>query len=381
MERAKHLTSVRRLVVKIGTRLTTSGQIPDLVYLDDLAHQLVVLRDRGVQAVLVVSGAVYLGECALGLHSGHPDSISLRQAEAAVGQPILMSEYRRVLGEHSLMAAQILLTAEDMADRARYLRIRGTVEALLEHQVIPIINENDSVSVEGVTFGENDRLAAIVAAKTHADALFLLSDMAGLHTADPRHDESAELISQVRPGEDVLRFGAEAGGTESRGGMRAKIAAAQMAIECGIPVVIAHGREEDILLRLLAGEALGTFFLPAEPLGARKVWIATAREPVGRLIVDEGARRALTSEDGSSLLPIGIVEVEGEFHSGEVVEVIGPDRRAIGRGIVNYSSEEIRKIKRLHSRDIQRLLGRSGTEEVIHRDNMVVTAGGEGASS
>jgi len=155
--------------------------------------------------------------------------------------------------------------------------------------------------------------------------------------------------------------------------MPAKLAAAQMAIECGIPVVIAHGAEENVLLRLLEGEPLGTFFLPGEPLGGRKLWIATAREPAGRLIVDEGARRALGNPDGASLLPIGIVEVEGEFHAGDVVEVLGPDRKAIGRGIVNYSASEIRRIKRLHSREVPRILGRQGSEEVIHRDNMVVT--------
>jgi glutamate 5-kinase len=275
-----------------------------------------------------------------------------------------------------MQAAQILLTAEDMSDRARYLRIRNTMEALLEAQVIPVINENDTVSVEGVTFGENDRLAAIVAAKIHADALVFLSDEPGLYTADPKRDPEAQLIPLVRPGDEVRQFGAGAGGSESRGGMQKKLAAAQMAIECGIPVMIADGREERVVSRLLEGEALGTFFLPAEPMGARKVWIATAREPAGRLVVDEGARQALLGADGASLLPIGIVEVEGQFHSGDLVEVLGPDRRVIGRGIVNYASPEIRKIKRLHSREVPRLLGHAGTEEVIHRDNMVVIEGG-----
>ena len=373
MERKQHLTGVRRLVVKIGTRLIAKGtQAPDLEFLDQLARQLAALHERGLQTVLVVSGAVHLGRRALGLR-GRLDPVSLRQAAAAVGQPELMHLYLEALSAHGLLAAQMLLTADDMAERTTYLRIRNTVEALLEQHAVPVINENDSVSVEGVTFGENDRLAAIVAAKIHADALFLLSDQAGVHTADPRQDETAELISKVRPGEDVLRFGAEAGGGESRGGMRAKITAAQMAIECGIPVVIADGTEENVLLRLLAGETLGTFFLPGEPLGGRKLWIATAREPVGRLLVDQGARKALEDPDGSSLLPIGSVEVEGEFHAGDVVEVLGPEREAIGRGIVNYSAAEIRRIKRLHSREVPRILGRHGTEEVIHRDNMVVT--------
>lgn len=374
MDRAELVKDVHRLVVKVGTRLIArSGHAPDYEFLDHLSRQLARLRERGVQTVLVVSGAVHLGRRALGL-TGRLDDLSLRQAAAAVGQPELMHLYLEALSAHGLLAAQILLTADDMADRARYLRIRNTIEALLAQGAVPVINENDSVSVEGVTFGENDRLAGIVAAKVHADALFLLTDTKGLHAGDPRKDPEAPLIQIVMPGEDLREVGAGPGGSESRGGMRVKVTAAQMARECGIRVIIADGTEDNVLLRLLDGEALGTFFVPAEPLGARKVWIATAREPVGRLLVDEGACRALTSADGASLLPIGIVEVEGEFHSGEIVEVLAPDRRAIARGIVNYSSEEIRKIKRLHSRDIHRLLGRSGTEEVIHRDNLVVTA-------
>jgi glutamate 5-kinase len=376
-DRTELIHGVHRLVVKIGTRLVARGnQAPDAEFLDQMARQLARLRERGIQTVLVVSGAVHLGRRALGLH-GRLDQLALRQAAAAVGQPELMHLYLEALGAHGLRAAQILLTAEDMADRARYLRIRNTVEALLEQGVVPVVNENDSVSVEGVTFGENDRLAAIVAAKIHADALVLLSDEPGLYTADPKQDPSAQLIPLVRPGDEVRQFGAGAGGGESRGGMQKKLVAAQMAIECGIPVMIADGRVEGVVVRLLDGEALGTFFLAADHLGARKVWIATAREPAGRLVVDEGARGALISADGSSLLPVGIVEVEGQFHSGDLVEVLGPDRRVIGRGIVNYSSQEIRKIKRLHSREVPRILGRSGTEEVIHRDNMVVIAEGK----
>lgn len=373
MERKQYLSKVRRLVVKIGTRLILRADQPvDHDFLDSLGRQVARLRERDVQTVLVVSGAVALGRRALGL-SGRVDQVGLRQAAAAVGQPELMHLYLEALAAHGLRAAQILLTADDMADRSRYLRIRNTVEALLAERVVPVINENDSVSVEGVTFGENDRLAAIVAAKTHADALIFLSDEPGLHTADPKQHPDAELIGLVRPGEGLSDFGGEAGGVESRGGMRKKIEAARMATECGIPVVIAEGTVENVLLRLLDGEALGTLFLPGEPLAGRKLWIATAREPAGRVIVDEGACRALTSPDGASLLPIGVVEVEGRFAAGDIVEVLGPDRRSLARGIANYSSEELRKIKRLHSREVPRLLGRPGAPEVIHRDNMVVS--------
>ena len=372
MERKEHLTDVRRLVVKIGTRLVAKGtQAPDLEFLDQLARQLAELRERGLQTVLVVSGAVHLGRRALGLR-GTLKELSLRQAAAAVGQPELLHLYLEALSAHGLLAAQILLTAEDMADRARYLNARNTVEALLKQQAVPVINENDSVSVEGVTFGENDRLAAIVAAGIHADGLFLLSDQAGVHTADPRKDEQAKMIWEVPPDGDILHHGEAAGGTESRGGMRAKISAAQMARDCGLATFIADGAEENVVLRLLAGERLGTFFLPGERRRGSDVWIATAVAR-GQLIVDEGAQRALGDPDGASLLPVGIVQVEGEFHAGDVVEVLGPEGQAIAQGIVNYSAADIRKIKGLQSRDVRRILGRLGPKEVIHRDYMVVT--------
>lgn len=375
MERHQYLTHVHRLVVKIGTRMVLRGEEPvDYDFLDGLARQVARLGERDIQTVLVVSGAVALGRRALGLR-GSPEQVSVRQAAAAVGQPELMHAYLEALAAHRVRAAQILLTADDMSDRSRYLRIRNTVEALLDKRVVPVINENDSVSVEGVTFGENDRLAAIVAAKTGADALLFLSDEPGLYTADPKVNPEAELIDLVRPGDEVTQFGAGAGGGESRGGMEKKLVAAQMAVECGIPVVIAEGRQENVILRVLEGERLGTFFVPGEPLARRKMWIATARAPQGRVLVDEGATRALTSADGASLLPIGVVEVEGEFRAGDLVEVLGPGRRVLGRGISNFSAGDLRRIKRLHSREVPRLLGRPAVPEVIHRDNMVVTAG------
>ncbi len=376
MERHQYLTHVRRLVIKIGTRMVACGEEPvDHAFLAGLATQLAGLHERDIQTVLVVSGAVALGRRALNLQSGQTEHVSLRQAAAAVGQPELMRLYLETLATHGLRAAQILLTADDMADRSRYLRIRNTMEALLEERVVPVINENDSISVEGVTFGENDRLAAIVAAKTGADALVFLSDEPGLYTADPKRYPEAELIELVQPGDEVCQLGAGVGGRESSGGMQKKIVAAEMAVECGIPVVMTDGREENVLLRVLDGERIGTFFVPGEPLARRKMWIATAREPRGRVLVDEGACRALTSPDGASLLPIGVVEVEGEFGVGDLVEVLGPRRQVLARGITNFSVADLRRIKRLHSREVPRLLGRPAAPEVIHRDNMVVIAG------
>jgi glutamate 5-kinase len=376
MERHHHLAHVRYLVVKIGTRMILRGEEPvDCDFLDGLARQLARLREREIQTVLVVSGSVALGRRALNLPA-QTELVSVRQAAAAVGQPELMRLYRQALAAHGLVVAQILLTADDMADRSRYLRIRNTVETLLGQGVVPVINENDSVSVEGVTFGENDRLAAIVAAKTGADALLFLSDEAGLYTADPKQQPDAELIGLVPCGDDISQYGAGAGGGESRGGMEKKIVAAQMAVACGIPVVMADGREENVILRTLEGETLGTFFVPGERLDRRKMWIATAREPRGRVLVDEGARRALTSPDGASLLPIGVVEAEGDFRAGDIVEVLGPGREVLARGISNFSLADLRRIKRLHSREVPRLLGRPAAPEVIHRDNMVVVTAG-----
>jgi glutamate 5-kinase len=262
-----------------------------------------------------------------------------------------------------------------MADRTRYLHIRNTVEALLEEHVVPVINENDSVSVEGVTFGENDRLAAIVAAKIGADALLFLSDEAGLFTRDPKRHEDARLIDLVRPGQEVEGCAEGAGGDESRGGMKKKLEAAEMAVVCGIPVVMTDGRQENVILRALEGETLGTFFVPGERLDSRKMWIATARESRGWVVVNEGARHALTRADGASLLPVGVVEAEGGFRAGDTVQVLGPGREILARGISNFSAEDVRRIKGLPSDHVPRLLGRPAPPEVIHRDNMVVIAG------
>ena len=376
MERHAHLTPVRYLVVKIGTRMVLRGEEPvDYDFLDGLARQIARLREREIRTLLVVSGSVALGRRALRLPA-HTEQVSLRQAAAAVGQPELMRLYREALAAHGLVAAQILLTTDDMTDRSRSLHIRNTVETLLKQWVVPVINENDTVSVEGVTsFGENDRLAAIVAAQSGAGALLFLSDESGLCTADPKRHPEAEIIPLVRPGEDPAALCGDAGGDESRGGMKKKLEAAQLAVVCGIPVVMTDGRQENVILRVLAGEALGTFFLPGERLDRRKIWIFIAREPRGGVLVNEGARQALTRADGASLLPVGVVAAEGDFRVGDTVEVLGPGREVLARGITNFSAPDVRRIKGLPSHDVPRLLGRPAPPEVIHRDNMVVIAG------
>ncbi len=370
MNERSELTKASRVVVKIGTRVVAEPEGGlNHEFLDQFARQIAELEP---QIVVVTSGAVHLGRRALPLR--HVDSVSLRQAAAAVGQPELMRHYAQTLADHGLVGAQILLTTEDMSDRSRYLRIRNTVEALLAEGVVPVINENDTVSVEGVTFEENDRLAAVVATTVQADLLIFLSDQPGLFTADPRVDSQAEFVPVVRPGDNISQYAGAAGGAESRGGMMKKIAAARTAMDCGIPVVIADGGEDDVLLRILAGEGLGTLFVAREPMAGRKQWIATVVEPAGEIVVDDGARRALVDKDGSSLLAVGIVAVDGNFQAGDVVTVVTAEGEEVARGLVNYSSEEVKQIQGAHSRQIPEILGHIGDEEVVHRDNMVLTA-------
>jgi glutamate 5-kinase len=290
-----------------------------------------------------------------------------------------MRNYSEALRSHGLVAAQVLLTMDDMVHRQRYINVRNELELLLKSRVVPIINENDSVSVEGVTFVENDKLAAIVATKMKVDLLVFLSDQPGLCTGNPQMDPCAELIPVVCAGEELSADIGDAGGAESRGGMQAKLQAARTAAICGIPVVMADGREESALLRIVAGEEVGTYFVPGRhSANGKKPWLAAVRQPVGVLRVDAGAARALQQQDGASLLPRGIVETKhivgaAGFKRGDLVSVVGP-RGEIARGLSNYSSEEVRRIMGRHSSEISAILGYAGPEEVIHRDNLVMTA-------
>jgi len=375
------LKSARRIVIKIGTRVVTGkGPGLDLGFLDNLARQVARLRERDCQVVIVTSGAVHLGRRALDYRAGNED-ISLRQAAAAVGQPELMRNYMEAFRAHNLLTAQMLLTQDDMQDRHRYVHLSNTLETLLRRHVVPVINENDSISMQGVTFVENDVLAAIIAAKARADALVFLSDEAGLYTCDPRTDPSATLISQVLPQDDVSRFAEGAGGPESRGGMLKKCQAARLAADCGIPTIMVDGRVPNIVLKALEGEPIGTIFISRETVSSRKAWLATAVKPSGDLVVDEGARRALLHPDGASLLPVGITQVRGGFQTGDLVRVLGPDGEEIGRGTVNYDSGDVDKIKGRHTSDISRVLGHVGHSEVVHRDNMFIQAKGRGGNA
>ncbi|MCE5237874.1 glutamate 5-kinase [bacterium] len=368
------LPQVRRLLVKVGTRVVTDPEGGlDMIFLDRLARQIGRLKDRDVECLIVTSGAVHLGRQVL-RNPRTKETLTYRQAAAAIGQPELMRNYSAAFAAHALIPAQVLLTMDDMIDRQRYTNVRNQLELLLKTHVVPIINENDSVSVEGVTFVENDRLAAIVATKMRVDLLVFLSDQAGLFTDNPSQNPEAQLIPVVQPGAPLQADVGSAGGPESRGGMKAKISAARVAATCGISVVMADGREDNVLLRLCEGQQVGTLFVAGrQTAGGKKPWLAAVREPMGTIWIDEGACRALCQPDGASLLPSGVTSSRGDYEAGDLVSVVGPEGREIARGLVNYSVDEVRRIAGRHSRDIGRILGHAGADEVIHRDNMVLT--------
>jgi len=372
-ERRQHLADAHIIVIKLGSRVVLRDGGANEALLARLAAEIARFREQGRQVLLVSSGAVGLGLTILGLPD-EVDDISKRQAAAAVGQSALMQTYQRLLAPYGQIVAQILLTTEDISDRERYLHIRNTTQALLESGAIPIFNENDSVSVAGVTFGENDKLAALVASKIGADVLIFLTETQGLYNADPASHPEAEVVKRVEADDrHVFEYVGQVKDAATKGGMLAKINAARTLASLGIPAVIAKGSEERVLSRIIGGEDVGTFFVPRARASSRKSWIATALTPEGAIVVDEGAKRALLHPDGASLLPAGVVDVVGEFSAGHAVSIMDTEGVEIARGLVNYSSAEARKLRGAHSSQIKEILGRSGHEEIVHRDNLVVT--------
>jgi glutamate 5-kinase len=363
---------VRRLVVKVGSGLVSSDAGVEPERIAALAEELGAVRP-GREIALVTSGAIATGAARLGL-AERPRTIPEKQAAAAVGQAALMWQYERAFEAHGLPVGQVLLTAQDIADRTRYLNARNTLLTLLRLGVVPIVNENDTVAVDEIKVGDNDNLSALVASLVDADLLVLLTDVDGLYTGDPSVDATARKLDTVEAvTEDIARLVWDRTGRLSVGGMATKLVAAQKAAAAGIPMIIARGGEPGVLRRLLAGEPLGTYFAAkADPLTARKRWIAFAVPPQGRLTVDDGALRALTRQ-GRSLLPSGVVEVEGDFVAGEVVALVGVGNgKEIGRGLVNFDADELRKIRGAQTREIETRLGYKSADEVIHRDNLVI---------
>jgi glutamate 5-kinase len=368
----RRLASVKRLVVKVGSGLVAEPGIgPDAAGIARLAAELVSVMGRPREVALVSSGAIASGTARLGLKE-RPRSIPEKQAAAAAGQVALMWHYEQAFATHGRRVAQVLLTQEDISHRGRYLNARNTLLTLLGYGVLPVINENDTVAVEEIKVGDNDNLAALVAHLIDADLLVLLSDTDGLHTGDPNRDPSARRIDAVEAITPEMERLAGAQGPLGTGGMVTKLQAAQKAMAAGIPMVIADGRRAGVLQAVLAGEPAGTYFQPrGDRLASRKRWIAFAIAPQGYLQVDAGARRAVV-ERGKSLLPSGIVKVDGDFAAGDAVGLRALDGPEFARGIVNYDAREVAVLRGVQTTDIERLLGYHAGDEVIHRDNLVL---------
>ncbi len=369
----RNFENIKRLTVKVGSTTISypNGKL-NINQMELLVRELADLRNRGKEVILVTSGAVGAGIGRLGLGS-KPRTIPEKQATAAIGQGLLMHMYEKLFSEYGVVVAQILLTREDIMDRKRFLNARNAINALLQMEAIPIINENDTIAVDEIKFGDNDNLSALVASLVDAELLIMLSDIDGLYTGDPTTDKDATLIPVVSDIDSELEK--HAGGCSSllgTGGMATKLQAARIAINSGFPMVIAHGRDRKVINRILGGEQLGTLFLPKEyKLHSKKRWIAFGSNVQGKIFIDEGAQKALI-EKGKSLLPTGILGVEGEFDVGNTVGVFCNDRE-VGRGIVNYPSREILKIKGKKTKDIEKLLGHKDFDEVIHRNNFVLS--------
>jgi glutamate 5-kinase len=367
------LQNARRVVVKVGSSLVTNdGRGLDRDAIARWAGQIVTLMQDGRQIVLVSSGAIAEGMQRLGWKR-RPRAVHQLQAAAAVGQMGLIQVYESCFSEHARVTSQILLTHDDLSDRKRYLNARSTLRTLLGMGVIPIINENDTVAIDEIRFGDNDTLAALVTNLIEADVLVILTDQAGLYERDPRKDPRAPLVSEAHAGDPALEVMAGgAGSAISLGGMLTKVLAAKRAARSGAHTVIASGREKDVLLRLAAGERVGTELVADRAtLAARKQWLADHLQVRGHVVLDAGAVVALTTH-GKSLLPIGVHEVTGEFERGEAVGCLDENRREIARGLINYSAAETRRILRTPSGEIESKLGYVDEPELIHRDNLVL---------
>ena len=363
----------RRIVVKVGSSLVTNdGRGLDAQAIGNWCRQLAALAGQGRELVMVSSGAIAEGMLRLGWRT-RPKQIHEQQAAAAVGQMGLAQMYETQLRAHGLRSAQVLLTHADLADRERYLNARSTLLTLLALQVIPVINENDTVVNEEIKFGDNDTLGALVANLVEADVLVILTDQRGLFSADPRKDPQARFIDEAVAGDPALEaMAGGAGSTIGRGGMITKVLAAKRAAGSGASTIIAWGREPDVLLRLAAGERIGSALLAGTPkFAARKQWMIDHLQLRGAVLIDDGAVTKLRDE-GKSLLPIGVVEVHGEFKRGDVIAVRTRAGQELARGLANYSSAETRLIARRPSTQIESALGYVNEPELIHRTNLVV---------
>jgi glutamate 5-kinase len=373
MKSRADLNKTQRWVVKIGSALLTNegrGLASDAIV--RWVGQMAALRNQNVELVLVSSGAVAEGMQRLGLPQ-RPTALHELQAAAAVGQMGLVQAYESAFKQHDLHTAQVLVTHDDLSNRQRYLNARSTLRTLLRMGVVPVVNENDTVVTDEIRFGDNDNLAALVANLVEADLLIILTDQEGLFDKDPRQFADAKLVPEARVGDPGLRgMVSDSGGVYGRGGMRTKLDAARRAARSGCATVIASGATEEILARIRAGESVGTLLFPdVEPVVARKQWLAGHLQVRGRLQIDDGAIRVLR-ESGRSLLPVGVVAVDGNFSRGELVSCVDGNGDEVAKGLVNYSHVETSKIMRQPSSRIAELLGYVDEPELIHRDNLVL---------
>jgi glutamate 5-kinase len=374
----RHLfDTAKRVVVKVGSNVLTQDNGLNLEAVRAISSQISTLIDGGREVLLVSSGALAAGVKKLGLRR-RPDAVPRRQAAAAVGQAGLILEYETAFDRHGKQVAQVLLTGDGLTHRKRYLNARNTLHTLLAWKVVPVINENDTVSADEIRFGDNDNLAAMITLLMDADLLINLTDIDGLYDRDPRiHSDAARIETVTTIRREIERAAGGIAGALGTGGMLSKIKAARKVTTAGVPMIIAGGKTPDILARLFAGEPLGTVFLPQRgKMANRKCWIGFTLTPKGTLRIDDGAARAILT-GGKSLLPSGIVEVEGEFGAGAPVAFKNGGDVVLGVGLVNYSAAEIRRIMGLRTGEIREQLGHKPYDEVIHRDNLTVTGDGE----
>jgi len=366
------LKSIKRCVIKIGSALlTANGTRLDVEAIQRWAGQVAALRKQGVEVVLVTSGSVAAGMQRLD-RKERPHALHELQAMAAIGQMGLVQAYESAFQVHGLHTAQVLLTHDDLSDRGRYLNARSTLRTLLQVGVIPVINENDTVATEEIRFGDNDTLAALVANLVEAGLLLILTDQEGLFERDPRSDQSARLVHEGDASDPTLMQMASGSGALGRGGMRTKLEAAAKAARSGAHTVIANGSAEDVILKVLAGDTVGTHLRAGQGrMHARKQWLAGQLKAKGKLYLDDGAVRVLR-EQGRSLLPVGVTRIEGRFSRGEMVSCVDANGTEIARGLVNYDCEESAQIAGKASDVIEKILGYVDEPELIHRDNMIV---------
>lgn len=362
----------KRIVVKVGTSTLTynNGQL-NLHRIEHIVRELSDLHNQGKEVILVTSGAIGVGANRMGFKKV-PDTIPQKQALAAIGQGALLHLYEKLFAEYGKTVAQVLLTRDDLDDRLRYLNATNALLAMLDLEVIPIINENDTVVVEEIKFGDNDTLSALVAGIVEADLLIILSDVDGLYNCDPRVNDDAVLVKEVAEiTNDMLDNSRSKGSSFSSGGMYTKLKAARICMNSGVPMIIANSDIEDVIRKIVDGKDIGTMFIPKSRINARKRWIAFGSIVHGKLMVDEGAKKALLDK-GKSLLPSGVVQVEGDFERGNVVAVVNQQGMEIARGVVNYSSYEIKQIAGHKTTEIADILGEKDYDEVIHRNNLWV---------